>query len=118
MLNKTFRQLEQPCPWCNSKIELIRSQGNLFTSCIDCEFEIEHDTQDLIEEWKASNFLQKADKTVSKEPQEPTTLVDCPNCEGDDSECWCCLGSGSVWEDQYGERIAKIDDRNIDGFDY
>lgn len=114
------RQFLKSCPWCGSEIEKKRdiNKGLLFLSCIECEFEIELEVEDLIEDWKENNIRRKVEPTVLKEESKPTTLVDCPVCSADDDDCWCCLGSGSVWEDPYGERIAKIDNRNSDGFDY
>lgn len=67
-MSKKIRDYEHPCPWCNSPAEIVSDQGNIFISCIDCEFELELDTQDLIENWKKADRgeIPKEDMAANK----------------------------------------------------
>lgn len=51
--------------------------------------------------------MNQTDKASKDEERQPTTLIDCPNCEPDDDECFLCNGSGSVWLDQFGKPIKN-----------
>jgi hypothetical protein len=54
--------LIDPCPWCQSKLFLVRDKSDYFTQCENCEFEIEHDAEEINEMLKDALKAKYADR--------------------------------------------------------
>jgi hypothetical protein len=54
--------LIDPCPWCQSKLFLVRDKSDYFTQCENCEFEIEHDAEEINEMLKVGLKAKYADR--------------------------------------------------------
>ena len=62
---KKIKKLDDPCPWCGGELWFGRERPDFFTQCEDCEFEIEHDTDELIENAKKAAIQRGLDSEAA-----------------------------------------------------